>query len=130
MSAWFARKGEFPNEKPSILLLMSSRLDEASARYVGAGCEEEGVPLCWDYQDGKAEELSSLASVRSRLEVGVGLDAEGGSISLLKIPGGSYLQSKGVSPAELRWIGQAAARLSKGEPLPVEDNMGGGIRYE
>lgn len=130
MNAWFGRKDEFPAEKPSVLLLVRDGLDESLARHVGAGCEEEGVPLCWDYQDGRAEELSSLASNRSRLEVGIGLDAEGSSISLLKIPGVSYIRRKGTAPAELRWIGQVAARLSKGEPLPVGDNTGGGIRYE
>ena len=126
-NAWFGRKDEFPNEKPSVLLLIGGGLDESLARHVGAGCEEEGVPLCWDYQDGTAAELSSSASNRSRLEVGVGLDPEGGSISLLKIPSVPYLQRKGIAPAELRWIGQVAARLSKGEPLPVRDNTGGGI---
>lgn len=127
MNAWFGRKGEFPEEKPSVFLLANSRLDESFIRYVGAGCEEEGVPLCWDYRDGNAEALSSLASNRSRLEVGIGLDADGGSISLLKIPGVSYIQRKGTAPAGLRWIGQAAARLSKGEPLPVGDSTGGGV---
>ena len=70
------------------------------------------------------------ASERELDEVGIGLDAEGSSISLLKIPGVSYIRRKGTAPAELRWIGQVAARLSKGEPLPVGDNTGGGIRYE
>lgn len=121
MSAWFGRVGAgdaLPDDKPCVWLITDASWSEGDAKAVAAGCEEEGVPLAWDVRSGAAAELARAACLRSRLEVGIGLDAGGeAAIALVHVSGLPYITAA-AELEKLRWIGQAAARMSKGQPLP------------
>lgn len=122
MSAWFGRAGTkdaLPDEKPCVWLITDPSWSESDARRVAAGCEEEGVPLAWDVRAGGAWELARSACLSSRLEVGIGIDAgKDAAISLVQVSGYPYVTRTADGPEELRWIGQAAARISKSQPVP------------
>jgi hypothetical protein len=123
MSAWFGRVGGggLPESKPSVWLLTDASLGESEARAVAAGCEEEGVPLAWDVKSGSSSELARAACLRSRLETGIGIGTERqGAIALVSVADAPYLERDADTPSRLRWLGQTAARLSKGEPIVYE----------
>ncbi len=121
MSAWFGRAGggdALPEGKPAVWLVTDASFSEAQARVVGAGCEEEGVPLAWDVADGAADALARKACHRSQLEVGIGIDSRrNGAISMITVTEAPYVERTADTGAHLRWLGQTAARLSKGEPI-------------
>jgi hypothetical protein len=123
MSAWFGRIGsddELPEKMPAIWLVTDPSCPENRARFVADGCEEEGIPLAWDVRQGSAEDLAKFASLSSHLEVGVGLDAKGGAIALVAVTDKPYITRAAESGKQLRWLGQAAARMSKSQPVPDE----------
>ena len=122
MSAWLGQWGHFPETKPAVFMLLGGGLPDDYIELIGAGCEEEGVPLCWDYHQGEAFSLAQDASKRSRLEIGIGVDNASVCVALRKVPMGPYVTLKGYSRENLRWIGQAAARLSKGQPIPQRES--------
>ena len=123
-SAWFGRVGSkdaLPDNKPSVWLVTDPSFTYEEALYVAAGCEEEGVPLVWDIKSGASAELSRMACLRSRLEVGVGIDSHRkGTLSLLAVTDDPYIERDIGTPARLRWLGQTAAKISKGEPIAKE----------
>jgi hypothetical protein len=91
------------------------------AKAVASGCEEEGVPLVWDMKPGASAELARMACMRSHLKVGIGIDAsKNGSIALVSVTEAPYIERGADTPARLRWLGQTAARISKGEPVTKE----------
>lgn len=117
------------SDRPSIALLVDPgvRDMEGVVRAVGAGCEEEGVPLSWDLRSGRASELAGLASEASRLGVGVGFDGAGWAIALSSMKGRPpYMAGTVGGCADLRWVGQNAARLAKGVPLVLRAPTGSG----
>jgi hypothetical protein len=124
MNAWFGRVGSvgaLPENKPSVWMISDETLSLNDAAIVASGCEEEGVPLVWDIKSGTAPELARMACMRSHLKVGIGIDsAKKGSISLVAVTNAPYLERGADSPERLRWLGQTAARLSKGEPIARE----------
>lgn len=130
MSTWFGRVGSkdaLPENKPSVWLVTDSSFTHEEALFVAAGCEEEGVPLAWDIKSGtisefgESAELSRMACLRSRLEVGLGIDSHRkGTISLVAVTDAPYIKRDADTPARLRWLGQTAARMSKGEPIAKE----------
>lgn len=122
MSVWLGRVDQFPDTKPSVFMLLDDHLPSEYIQLIGAGCEEEGVPLCWDYQQGVAFSLAQGASRRSRLEVGIGVDNASICVALLKVPMAPYVTLDGYTHENLRWIGQTAARLSKGQPIPKKES--------
>ncbi|MED0678088.1 glycerol dehydratase reactivase beta/small subunit family protein [Aneurinibacillus thermoaerophilus] len=86
---------------------------------VCTGLEEEGVPflcLCVAEAEEKAEKLGRRAALMSPLQVGIGVDADGGCAicheKLAQHP--SYITTP---PGNGRIAGQNAARLVKGLPL-------------
>jgi hypothetical protein len=95
MASWCGHIGESPRERPAVVLLFSPFLDPDVAVTVGAGSEEEGVPLVWDTMEGTAEVISRQAALRSRLEVGVGITSEACAITLVKHTQGPYILRKG-----------------------------------
>jgi hypothetical protein len=123
-SAWFGRVGAsdaLPDKMPSIWLIKDPACPDERARMVADGCEEEGIPLAWDERNGSARELAKIASLRSRLEIGIGLGADGtGAIALVSVTERPYIEGEAVSEERLRWMGQAAARMSKSLPVPDE----------
>ena len=124
MNAWFGRVGSkdaLPDNKPSVWLVTDPSFGVEDAVIVAAGCEEEGVPLAWDIKSGTSADLSRMACLRSRLEVGIGIDSRRkGTISLVAVTGAPYIERDVDTPARLRWIGQTAAKVSKGEPIAKE----------
>jgi hypothetical protein len=124
MNAWFGRVGSrdaLPDNKPSVWLVTDSSISYEEALFVAAGCEEEGVPMAWDIKSGSSAELSRMACLRSRLEVGVGVDSHRkGALSLVAVTGAPYMERKADTPARLRRLGQTAARIAKGEPIAIE----------
>ncbi len=126
MSAWFGRVGTkdaLPDGKPCVWLITDPSWTEEDAKYVAAGCEEEGVPLAWDVRPGDAAELARKACLSSHLEVGIGLDAaKGAAIALVHVSDRPYVTGAAEDVEKLRWIGQAAARISKSQPVPEERN--------
>jgi hypothetical protein len=124
MSAWFGRVGSpdaLPEKMPAIWLVTDPSCPESRARFVADGCEEEGIPLAWDLKDGSAEELAHFASLRSQLEVGIGLGADGlGAIAVVAVADRPYISRAAVTERPLRWLGQAAARISKSQPIPSD----------
>ena len=124
INAWFGRVGSkdaLPENKPSLWLITDPSITNEEALFVAAGCEEEGVPLAWDIKSGASAELSRMACLRSRLEVGVGIDSDRkGTLSLITVTDAPYIERVVDTPARLRWLGQTAGRISKGEPIPKE----------
>ncbi|MDR3255787.1 MAG: glycerol dehydratase reactivase beta/small subunit family protein [Synergistaceae bacterium] len=123
MGAWFGRIGSsdaLPEKMPAVWLVTDPSFSESRARFVADGCEEEGIPLAWDVKQGNADELARFASLRSQLEVGIGLDANGGAIALVAVTDKPYITRGADSSKRLRWLGQAAARISKSQPIPDE----------
>jgi len=127
INAWFGRVGSkdaLPENKPSLWLITDPSITNEEALFVAAGCEEEGVPLAWDIKSGVSggsAELSRMACMRSRLEVGLGIDSHRkGTVSLIAVTDAPYIEGDADTPARLRWLGQAAARISKGEPIVKE----------
>jgi len=124
MNAWFGRVGSkdaLPDNKPSVWLVTDPSIDVEEASIVAAGCEEEGVPLAWDIKLGTSAELSRMACLRSRLEVGIGIDSlRKGTISLVAVTDAPYIERDADTPIRLRWMGQTAARMSKGESIAKE----------
>ncbi|KUK14367.1 MAG: glycerol dehydratase reactivase beta/small subunit family protein [Synergistetes bacterium] len=113
------RLSEIEKDLPCVVLLISETCPESNVRWVSVGCEEEGVPIAWDKKPGlKAASLAKEAAKISRLEVGVGLDEREGAVTLLSmLDYPPYIVSSWEGPSELRWLGQVAARLVKGEPI-------------
>jgi hypothetical protein len=122
VNAWFGRADDaLPEGKPAVWLLTDASFEESEAGAVASGCEEEGVPLVWGAESGSSSELARAACLRSRLETGIGIGRDrGGAIALVSVPDAPYLERDADTPSRLRWLGQAAARLSKGEPMVYE----------
>jgi hypothetical protein len=124
MNAWFGRVGSagaLPENKPSVWMITNQSFPVKDAEAVASGCEEEGVPLVWDIKSGMSAELARMACMRSHLKVGIGIDeARSGSIALVSVTDAPYIERGADSHARLRWLGQTAARISKGEPVEKE----------
>lgn len=117
MNPWCRPVAQEKQERPTLVLLLDR--EEAFALAVGAGCEEEGIPLVWERAEGGADELARKAAGRSRLEVGIGLDREVGAVTFAKYPSSeAYLRVEAEDMKTARWLGQAAARFVKSKPLP------------
>ena len=113
---WCAPISETPEQRPCIVLLLAPPLDSSIAEWVGLGCEEEGIPLAWDSaQPGDAPHSAAL---RSRLDVGIVAVEGRASIGVTQVPVGAWMEAAIKGPADWRWVGQAAARLVKGQPMP------------
>lgn len=118
---WLGQVGN-GSSRPSIVLYASSSIEETAIKIVGAGSEEEGIPLLWGEKDAEAEELARDACMDSPLQVGIGLDEEKIAITFVSYhEEGAYLV-KSFDDFDrsvlLRWAGQAAARFVKREPVP------------
>lgn len=132
-----ARHGGTP-ERPSIVVRHHPDAPGAVLREVLAGAEEEGVPvLAWPDPtagtgppgDSGAVALAHRAARRSRLDVGVGVDARGTvAVHHAKLPPErpaltGPAPDPGATPGAPhpgRRAGAAAARIVTGLPLPVE----------
>lgn len=119
MNPWCRPVAEAKRERPTLVLLLGCGRDDAVALAVGAGCEEEGIPLVWERADDSADGMAREAAARSRLEVGIGMDGTTGAVTFAKYPSPeAYLRIEVEDLEAARWLGQAAARFVKSKPLP------------
>jgi hypothetical protein len=96
--------------------------DQAAARHVAAGFEEEGVPLATEQRSGTPLELAREAARRSSLGLGIG-GAEGRLVAVLAAaPGGAYLEARA---GDARRFGHEAARIVARRPLTTVGEWGG-----
>jgi hypothetical protein len=109
---------------PAIWLITDPSCPEDAARKVADGCEEEGTPLAWDVRPGDANSLARAACLSSHLETGIGIGPDGtAAIALVSVSEKPYIELRAadaMDTRQLRWLGQAAARISKSQPIPVE----------
>lgn len=113
---WSLPVSEMPEQRPCIVLLLNPPLDAGIAERIGLGCEEEGIPLAWD--SAKPEDTPHAAALRSRLDVGIVAGEGRASLGVTQVPEGAWMKVAVEGPEDWRWVGQAAARLVKGQPMP------------
>jgi hypothetical protein len=125
-SAWFGQAGTqsaLPEKMPAIWLITDPSCPEDAARKVADGCEEEGTPLAWDVRQGDAKDLARAACLSSHLETGIGIGPDGtAAIALVSVSEKPYMElaaGDAADAGQLRWLGQAAARISKSQPIPA-----------
>ncbi len=126
MNPWSLPADKGVPDRPSVFLLASGDCSSEQIADIGAGCEEEGVPLTWATQTGKAGELAKEAAIRSRLEVGIGLGNGEAVVTFRKLdsPCG-YVRFSIFNREDVRNAGRTAGRLVKREPLPLEGRPDG-----
>lgn len=117
---------DIQENRPVVVLLLSDSCPEEWVRHIGAGCEEEGVPLAWGRRsEGRASSLAKEAAVLSRLEVGIGVDRTESAVTMFSLSEHPpYITAfHGGNPLILRWLGHNASRLVKREPLLDKDEF-------
>ena len=115
---WCLSAQDVSSEMPAIFLLVDNH-EERVTSLVGTGCEEEGVPLVWDYISGSQEHPAHEASMRSRLDTGIAVRGRTASIGISHLPGRAWMEMEIDDDRLWRWIGQAAARIVKCQPMPL-----------
>lgn len=105
--------------KPTVRIRYSPQSSKEDLLEVQYGLEEEGVPWELTSDTGSALELAWKAAQESRLEVGIGLDAQHVVLHFAKLDPAEPLFSIPARSGEesLRSIGANAARLVKKVPL-------------
>ncbi|WP_194191516.1 glycerol dehydratase reactivase beta/small subunit family protein [Clostridium chrysemydis] len=106
---------------PSIMVFLNEKVEEETILEVLYGIEEEGIPFALKKEiDDDSKKLAHLASNRSKLSVGIGIDSKG-NISLttdkLKEDSPLFINSLKNGESTLRSLGANGARLVKGMPL-------------
>ncbi|MDD7967517.1 glycerol dehydratase reactivase beta/small subunit family protein [Actinomycetospora lemnae] len=102
---------------PAVLVVAHHDAPPAVVREVCAGAEEQGVPtaLLDPPRDGR---LGPFAARESRLEVGVGIAADGAvTVHHALVPDAILALDAGAPAADLRVLGADAARIVAGLPL-------------
>lgn len=102
-------------EPPAVLALLS---DPAPARELGAGFEEEGVPIRIEHVVGCARDLARMAARRSQLGIGIGGDADTLVVALGAGGESPYVEARAGSA---RGLGHTAARIAARRPLRAGD---------
>jgi Dehydratase medium subunit len=100
--------------EPLVLALVAPGVPEAALRALGAGFEEEGVPLAVERREGSGHELGRAAAARAVLGLGIGVGGDGGCAVLAAAPASPYLQAQ---LCDLRAFAQDAARIAGRRPL-------------
>lgn len=106
---------------PSIMVFLNEKIEEETILEVLYGIEEEGIPFTLKKEiEDDSKKLAHLASNRSKLSVGIGIDSKGNiSLTTDKLKEGSPLFINNLKSGEytLRSLGANGARLVKGMPL-------------
>lgn len=106
-----------PTMPPAVLVVAHHDAPPAVVREVCAGAEEQGVPtaLLDPPRDGRP---GPFAARESRLEVGVGIGADGAvTVHHALVPDAILALDAGAHAADLRVLGADAARIVAGLPL-------------
>lgn len=118
-------------ERPTIKIFHAKNSSAAMLKELCCGIEEEGIPFILDEaEDGKsAETLAWEAAQASRLDVGIGADAERVILTQVKLSLESPLMVIPASSSNeaLRALGGSAGRLVKKLPLKVIESGAAGV---
>lgn len=114
---WCLRARDVSSEMPAIFLLIDNH-EERIVSLVGTGCEEEGIPVVWDYISGTQAHPAHEASMRSRLDTGIAICGRTASIGISHLPDRAWIEMEIDDDRLWRWLGQAAARIVKCQPMP------------
>jgi hypothetical protein len=109
-----------PALPPAVLVAVHDDAPPGVLRQVCAGAEEQGVPtaILAGTPAADADEAGRRAAAESRLEVGVGVGADGGVVVRHALVGHAVLRLAGGAPAaQLRQAGADAARIVAGLQL-------------
>ena len=104
-------------DRPCVMLSLHKPVDEKVVDYIGAGCEEEHIPVAWSVADDLSETPHDV-SLRSRLQVGIVAEQGRAYIGVVHLPGKIWLDAEMKTQQLWRWLGQAAARVVKSQPMP------------
>ncbi|HWN28905.1 MAG TPA: glycerol dehydratase reactivase beta/small subunit family protein [Actinomycetospora sp.] len=109
-------RADDPALPPAVLVATGDDAPPSVVREVCAGAEEQGVPTA--LLDGPHGDRGRHAARESRLQVGVGVDADGAvAVHHALVPDVVLALGAGASPADLRVLGADAARIVTGLPL-------------
>jgi len=109
-------RADDPALPPAVLVATGDDAPPSVVREVCAGAEEQGVPTA--LLDGPPGDRGRHAARESRLQVGVGVDADGAvAVHHALVPDVVLALGAGASPADLRVLGADAARIVTGLPL-------------
>lgn len=109
-------RADDPALPPAVLVATGDDAPPSVVREVCAGAEEQGVPTA--LLDGPSGDRGRHAARESRLQVGVGVDADGAvAVHHALVPDVVLALGAGASPADLRVLGADAARIVTGLPL-------------
>ncbi len=112
--------------KPTIMLYMNRTVTQDVLQPLLYGIEEEGLPVEYELRDGAYLQLADAASRTSALAVGIGIDDEAIAITYKNIPSHQFiyrLRNYGQYPYSLRILGVNAARLVKGNPFVIDEQL-------
>jgi Dehydratase medium subunit len=114
-------RADDPALPPAVLVAIGDDAPPAVVREVCAGVEEQGVPTA--LLGGAGRDRGRHAARESRLQVGVGVDADGAvAVHHALVPDVVLALGAGAAPAELRVLGADAARIVTGLPLRTARN--------
>lgn len=110
------------DEQVAILVYVQEGMAEAMIRDILLGIEEEGIPYRVSaFPEPSTNRLGHQAALDSRLDVGIGLSADGScSLHHAKIDQDHPVLRLGHRNGDLRTIGTNSARLVKGIPMTLK----------
>src|SRR5699024_8219484 len=108
-----------PSQPPAVLVAVPDDAPASVVREVCAGAEEQGIPTALlDAAVTGADAAGRYAASESRLEVGVGVGADGAVVVRHALVPHAVLALEAGAPAhDLRVVGGDAARIVAGLPL-------------
>lgn len=114
-------------ERPAVLIFKTPSTASNVIREILLGIEEEGIPVkVQEKQSGLPVNLAKDAADGSSLNVGIGTSAAEVVVHHRDLPVNSplfLLGAEKLTQANLRCIGANAARLVKGNPLALTDDL-------
>ncbi len=116
-------------EKPAVLIFIVPPLPEEMLSPIFWGMEEEGIPARLEEKASEAAvTLAKIAANGSMLNVGIGINQKEAVLHHRDLPPQEplfVLGPEGLIRTNLRRMGANAARLVKGNPLIVPDDLFG-----
>lgn len=114
-------------ERPAVLIFKAASATSEVIREILLGIEEEGIPAeVREKQSGSPLDMAKAAADGSSLNVGIGASSVEVVLHHRDLPLNSplfFLGAEKLTRANLRCIGSNAARLVKGNPLGLNDDL-------